>query len=216
MRIVLMGAPGAGKGTQARKMVATFGIPQIASGDLLRAAVAAGTELGRKVKSAMDAGSRVPNALVVDLIRHRLREPDTRQGFILAGFPRNTVQAEALEDLLGAIEARQDHLDHAIQIDVPFAELKQRLSGRLFCSGCGAVFNTRSAPPRTEGICDLCGENLVRRDEDNEGTVDKRLKSHEEETAALLDYYHQRHLLRHVNGTRDIELVFDEIRELLA
>ncbi|MBS3799684.1 MAG: nucleoside monophosphate kinase, partial [Thioalkalivibrio sp.] len=172
--------------------------------------------LGRKVKSAMDAGSRVPNALVVDLIRHRLREPDTRQGFVLAGFPRNTVQAEALEDLLGAIEARQDHLDHAIQIDVPFTELKQRLSGRLFCSGCGAVFNARSAPPRTEGICDLCGENLVRRDEDNEGTLDKRLKSHEEETAALLDYYHHRHLLRHVNGTRDIELVFDEIRELLA
>lgn len=213
MRIVLMGAPGAGKGTQARKMVATFGIPQIASGELLRAAVAAGTELGRKVKSAMDAGSRVPNALVVDLIRHRLREPDTRQGFILAGFPRNTVQAEALEDLLGATAAG---LDHAIQIDVPFVELKQRLIGRLFCCGCGAVFNTRSVPPRTEGICDLCGENLVRRDEDNEGTVDKRLKSHEEESAALLDYYRHRDLLRHVNGTRDIELVFHEIRELLA
>ena len=213
MRIVLMGAPGSGKGTQARKMVATFGIPQISSGDLLRAAVAAGTELGRKAKSAMDAGALVSDAVVLDLIRHRLREPDAGQGFILAGFPRNTVQAETLEELLAATEAP---LNHAIQIDVPFAELKERLTGRLFCSGCGAVYNTHSLPPRTEGICDLCGEKLVRRDDDNEGTVGKRLKVHAEETAPLLDYYHRRGLLRHVNGTRDIELVFHEIRELLA
>lgn len=213
MRIVLMGAPGSGKGTQAKKMVATFGIPQISTGDLLRAAVTARTELGKKVENAMDSGQLVPNDLVLGLIRERLQEPDAQKGFILDGFPRNVAQAEALDTMLERIESP---LDQAIQIDVPFEELKQRLTGRVSCGDCGAVFNTHTFPPQKEGICDLCGGELVHRADDTEKTVVNRLKVYEEQTQPLIEYYASRDLLKHVNGTRDIELIFDEIRQLLS
>ncbi|WP_038053464.1 adenylate kinase [Thioalkalivibrio sp. ALJ1] len=212
MRIVLMGAPGSGKGTQAKKMVATFGIPQISTGDLLRAAIAAETELGLKVKSAMDAGQLVPDDLVLGMIRERLQEPDAQQGFILDGFPRNVAQAEALDAMLADIESP---LDRAIQIDVPFDELKQRLTGRVSCGDCGAVFNTHSFPPQKGGVCDLCGGALIHRADDNEETVVNRLRVYEEQTQPLIEYYDRHGLLNHVNGTRDIELIFDEIRQLL-
>ncbi|WP_018873402.1 adenylate kinase [Thioalkalivibrio sp. ALJ16] len=213
MRIVLMGAPGSGKGTQAKKMVATFGIPQISTGDLLRAAVAAETELGKKAKSAMDAGQLVPDDLVLGLIRDRLQEPDAQKGFILDGFPRNVAQAEALDQMLSDIESP---LDRAIQIDVPFEELKQRLTGRVSCGDCGAVFNTHTFPPQKEGVCDLCGGELIHRADDNEETVVNRLKVYEEQTQPLIEYYDDHGLLKHINGTRDIELIFDEIRQLLS
>ncbi|WP_018949822.1 adenylate kinase [Thioalkalivibrio sp. ALMg11] len=213
MRIVLMGAPGSGKGTQAKKMVATFGIPQISTGDLLRAAVAAETELGKQAKSAMDAGQLVPDDLVLGLIRDRLQEPDAQKGFILDGFPRNVAQAEALDTMLSDIESP---LDRAIQIDVPFEELKQRLTGRVSCGDCGAVFNTHTFPPQKEGVCDLCGGELLHRADDNEETVVNRLKVYEEQTQPLIEYYDGHGLLKHINGTRDIELIFDEIRQLLS
>jgi len=213
MRIVLMGAPGSGKGTQAKKMVTTFGIPQISTGDLLRAAVAAETELGLKAKSAMDAGQLVPDDLVLGLIRDRLQEPDAQKGFILDGFPRNVVQAEALDEMLAGIDSP---LDRAIQIDVPFEELKKRLTGRVTCGDCGAVFNTHTFPPKKEGVCDVCGGELVHRADDNEETVVNRLKVYDEQTRPLIEYYDKHGLLKHINGTRDIELIFDEIRQLLA
>lgn len=213
MRIVLMGAPGSGKGTQAKKMVTTFGIPQISTGDLLRAAVAAETELGLKAKSAMDAGQLVPDDLVLGLIRDRLQEPDAQKGFILDGFPRNVVQAEALDEMLAGIDSP---LDRAIQIDVPFEELKKRLTGRVTCGDCGAVFNTHTFPPKKEGVCDVCGGELVHRADDNEETVVNRLKVYDEQTRPLIEYYDKHGLLKHINDTRDIELIFDEIRQLLA
>ncbi|WP_019625650.1 adenylate kinase [Thioalkalivibrio sp. ALJT] len=213
MRIVLMGAPGSGKGTQAKKMVATFGIPQISTGDLLRAAVAAETELGKQARSAMDAGQLVPDELVLGLIRDRLQEPDAQKGFILDGFPRNVAQAEALDQMLNDIGSP---LDRAIQIDVPFEELKQRLTGRVSCGDCGAVFNTHTFPPQKEGVCDLCGGELIHRADDNEETVVNRLKVYEDQTRPLIEYYDGHGLLKHINGTRDIELIFDEIRQLLS
>lgn len=213
MRIVLMGAPGSGKGTQAKKMIATFGIPQISTGDLLRAAMAAQTELGKQVESAMNAGQLVPDDLVLGLIRDRLQEPDAQKGFILDGFPRNVAQAEALDRMLEDLDAP---LDQAIQIDVPFDELKQRLTGRLSCGDCGAVFNSHTFPPKQEGVCDLCGGELIHRADDNEKTVVNRLKVYEEQTQPLIEYYTRRDLLKHVNGTRDIALIFDEIVQLLS
>ncbi|WP_018649281.1 MULTISPECIES: adenylate kinase [unclassified Thioalkalivibrio] len=213
MRIVLMGAPGSGKGTQAKKMVATFGIPQISTGDLLRAAMAAQTELGKQVESAMNAGQLVPDDLVLGLIRDRLQEPDAQKGFILDGFPRNVAQAETLDTMLEKLGAP---LDQAIQIDVPFDELKQRLTGRVSCGDCGAVFNSHTFPPQQEGVCDLCGGELVHRADDTEKTVVNRLKVYEEQTQPLIEYYARRGLLKHVNGTRDIALIFDEVRQLLG
>ncbi|WP_017925716.1 adenylate kinase [Thioalkalivibrio sp. HL-Eb18] len=213
MRIVLMGAPGSGKGTQAKKMVATFGIPQISTGDLLRAAMAAQTDLGKQVESAMNAGQLVPDDLVLGLIRDRLQEPDAQKGFILDGFPRNVAQAETLDTMLEELGAP---LDQAIQIDVPFEELKQRLTGRVSCGDCGAVFNSHTFPPQREGVCDLCGGELVHRADDTEKTVINRLKVYEEQTQPLIEYYARRDLLKHVNGTRDIALIFDEIRQLLG
>ncbi|WP_019024952.1 MULTISPECIES: adenylate kinase [unclassified Thioalkalivibrio] len=213
MRIVLMGAPGSGKGTQAKKMVATFGIPQISTGDLLRAAMAAQTDLGKQVESAMNAGQLVPDDLVLGLIRDRLQEPDAQNGFILDGFPRNVAQAETLDTMLEELGAP---LDQAIQIDVPFEELKQRLTGRVSCGDCGAVFNSHTFPPQQEGVCDLCGGELVHRADDTEKTVINRLKVYEEQTQPLIEYYARRDLLKHVNGTRDIALIFDEIRQLLG
>ncbi|WP_018138662.1 MULTISPECIES: adenylate kinase [unclassified Thioalkalivibrio] len=213
MRIVLMGAPGSGKGTQAKKMVATFGIPQISTGDLLRAAMAAQTDLGKQVESAMNAGQLVPDDLVLGLIRDRLQEPDAQKGFILDGFPRNVAQAETLDTMLEKLGAP---LDQAIQIDVPFDELKQRLTGRVSCGDCGAVFNSHTFPPQQEGVCDLCGGELVHRADDTEKTVVNRLKVYEEQTQPLIEYYARRGLLKHVNGTRDIALIFDEVRQLLG
>lgn len=212
MRIVLMGAPGSGKATQARQLERTLGIPRIATGSLLRAAAAAGTAPGAQARQALDAGNLVPDPVVIEIIRERLREPDTNSGFVFEGFPRNLSQARAFDALLTELCTL---LDFVVQIDVPDDELQRRVLGRRVCSDCGAVFNTVSCPPRAPGVCDSCGGALVQRRDDTRETVARRLAVYAEQSPKLLDHYAQQSILQHVNGTRDSALVFDEIRALL-
>ncbi|MGV6857487.1 MAG: adenylate kinase [bacterium] len=207
MRLVLLGAPGSGKGTQAQKLVDRYEIPQISTGDLLRAAVKSGSELGKKAKAAMDTGALVTDDIVLGMIKERLNEPDTKNGFILDGFPRNMAQAEALDALLQEVE---QPLDTALLIDVPLDLLLKRLTGRLTCSQCGAVFNKFTSPPKVEGVCDVCGGELIHRADDNEETISKRLKVYEEQTAPLIEYYRDGRLLE-VNGDGEVETIYNTI-----
>ncbi len=211
MRLVLLGAPGSGKGTQAQKLVERYQIPQISTGDLLRAAVKSGSELGKKAKAAMDAGALVTDDIVLGMIKERLNEPDTKNGFILDGFPRNIAQAEALDKLLDEL---QQPLDTALLIDVPFDLLLQRLTGRLTCGKCGAVYNKFTSPPKVEGVCDVCGGELIHRADDNEETITKRLKVYEEQTAPLIEYFRDGRLLE-VNGVGDVDEIYNTIVEKL-
>ena len=212
MRIVLLGAPGSGKGTQAARIEAKYGIPQISTGDLLRAAVAEGTPLGRMAKAAMDAGQLVSDEIVLGIIRERLRKPDARKGFILDGFPRNLAQAEALDQLL---EELGRPLQAVILIDVDFDALMQRLTGRYTCLSCGATYNIYSNPPRVDGICDRCGGTLHHRADDNEETIGNRLRVYETQTAPLIDYYDQQGKLRRVQGQAEVDDVFRAIARVL-
>lgn len=208
MRIVLLGAPGSGKGTQAQKLIDKYNIPQISTGDLLRAAVREGTELGKKAKIAMDAGELVTDDIVLGMIKERLAQPDTQGGFILDGFPRNLTQAAALDELLAGIE---QPLDTGLLIDVPHEILMKRLTGRLSCGGCGAVFNRYFTPPKEEGKCDACGGELIHRDDDNEETIGKRLAVYNEQTAPLVGYFDESDRLISVNGDGDINEIFNTI-----
>lgn len=212
MRIVLLGAPGSGKGTQAKRLVDHYGVVQISTGDLLRAAVAAGTELGRAAKSAMDAGQLVSDDIVLGMIRERLQQPDTSRGYILDGFPRNIPQAEALDSML---EELGQPLETAILLVVPFEDLLQRLTGRQTCADCGAVYNVHTNPSKEPGICDVCGGKLTQRDDDNEETVSRRLKVFEDQTAPLIDYYATQGKLSSVDGTRDIDTITDDFHDIL-
>lgn len=208
MRIVLLGAPGSGKGTQGQKLVERYVIPQVSTGDLLRAAVSEGSPLGLEAKDYMDAGQLVPDRVVLGMIRERLARPDATKGYILDGFPRNLVQAEALDHLL--TETGQP-LDLALLIDVDITTLKHRLLGRLTCSGCGAVFNTYTSPPRVAKVCDACGGELVHRADDNEATIDKRLRVYEEQTKPLIDYYALDNRLKRIDGIGDMDTIFAAI-----
>ncbi len=215
MRTVLLGAPGSGKGTQGVVLSKKFNIPQISTGDLLRAAVKAGTELGKKAKSAMDAGALVSDDIVIGLIRERLSEADAQNGYILDGFPRNIPQAEALDEMLQQLG---QPLQGVVLLDVPFDELMQRLTGRRTCKDCGAIYNIYLSPPKTEGHCDRCGGELFQREDDNEETIANRLKVYEEQTAPLVGYYQKQDKLHAIPGTGDIDeitnkvgAVFDEI-----
>ncbi|WP_038088403.1 adenylate kinase [Acidihalobacter prosperus] len=208
MRIVLLGAPGSGKGTQGQKLVERYGIPQVSTGDLLRAAVSDGSALGREAKGYMDAGQLVPDSVVLGMIRERLTRPDAARGYILDGFPRNLVQAEALDQMLA--ETGQP-LDLALLIDVDITTLKQRLLGRLTCSACGAVYNSYTSPPRRPGVCDQCGGELVHRADDNEATIDKRLGVYEAQTMPLIEYYAGDNRLRRIAGIGDIDTIFAAI-----
>lgn len=208
MRIVLLGAPGSGKGTQGQRLVERYAIPQISTGDLLRSAVAAGTALGRKAKSSMDAGQLVPDDVVLGMIRERLAQDDARNGFILDGFPRNRAQAEALDDVL---EELGQPLDLALLIDVDIDTLKKRLLGRLTCVQCGAVFNAITNPPKTAGVCDVCGGELRHRADDNEATISARLEVYEAQTKPLINYYAERGELIRVPGIGEIGSIFDTI-----
>ncbi|APZ44120.1 adenylate kinase [Acidihalobacter ferrooxydans] len=208
MRIVLLGAPGSGKGTQGKRLVTRYAIPQIATGDLLRAAVADGSELGREAKNYMDAGQLVPDTVVLGMIRERLARPDAQNGFILDGFPRNRAQAEALDDLLADLG---QPLDVALLIDVDIDILKQRILGRLTCIQCGAVFNAYTNPPRTEGICDVCGGELQHRADDNADTIGARLDVYEAQTKPLIEYYSARDDLIRVSGLGEIDDIFATI-----
>jgi len=209
MRLIFLGPPGAGKGTQARALAQEWGVPQIATGEMLREAVAAGTPLGREAQRIMERGALVPDDVMIGLIAERLRQPDAARGFILDGFPRTIAQAEALDRLLEDLGAG---LDAVVYFDVAEPELLRRLTGRRLCRQCQAAFHQVSAPPRRDGVCDRCGGDLHQRDDDREDTVRTRLEVYGRQTAPLLDYYRGRGLLATINGEGGIEAIHDAIR----
>lgn len=212
MRIVLLGAPGAGKGTQAKKLIEKYGIPQISTGDLLRAAVAAGTQLGKEAKSYMDKGELVPDSVVLGMVEERLKQDDCKKGYILDGFPRNTAQAEALDKMLGSLNMP---LDAALSVDVPFEDLMKRLTGRRTCKSCGQMYNVYFSPPKKEGVCDKCGGELFQRDDDKEETIKKRLEVYSAQTAPLIDYYKKKGILKTVAGVGSIDDIFKNVCAVL-
>lgn len=213
MRMVFLGAPGAGKGTQARLIAETHGIPQISTGDILRAAVREGTPLGREAQGYMERGELVPDAVMVGLIRERLSCADCAKGFILDGFPRTMEQAAALDALLGELEKP---LTHVFDVEVPREELLTRLTGRRVCRNCSASFHVAFNPPQAEGICDHCGGELFQRADDNAQTVGKRLDVYVEQTRPLTEYYRSKGLLRTIDGQRPIAEIQREFDELLG
>jgi adenylate kinase len=208
MKIIMLGAPGAGKGTQAKKLAAKYDIPHISTGDIFRANIKNGTELGSKAKVFMDQGLLVPDELVVDLIMDRFEQPDCEKGYVLDGFPRTIPQAKALD---AALAGKNDAIEYAIDVDVPDAEIISRMSGRRACVGCGATYHLVTIPPKTEGICDVCQGELILRDDDKPETVEKRLKVYHEQTQPLIDYYSQKGILKSVDGTKSPETAFSEI-----
>ena len=212
MRIVLLGAPGSGKGTQAKLLVDKYKIPQIATGELLRTAVSAGTELGRKAKAAMDAGQLVSDDIVLGIIQERLARPDAKGGFVLDGFPRNIPQAQALDAMLARLG---QPLQLALLVDVDSEVLMKRLTGRRNCGNCGAIYNIYFSPPKTPGKCDKCGGVLEHRSDDNEDTVRNRLKVYEEQTAPLVSYYKAQGKLRTVRGVGTINDIFKNISDVI-
>ncbi len=213
MRVILLGPPGAGKGTQAQRLTQTLGIPQVSTGDILRAAAVEGTPLGREAKAYMDQGALVPDGVVIGIIRERLAAPDCARGYILDGFPRTAAQAEALGETLQALGTP---LTAVLSITVDPEELVRRLSGRRTCGNCGAAYHMETAPPRRAGLCDRCGGALLQREDDREETIRKRLAVYREQTAPLVAYYRGRGLLREVDGRGDIDDVFARVCRLLG
>ncbi len=213
MKIIMLGAPGAGKGTQAKKIAAKYDIPHISTGDIFRANIKNGTELGNKAKTYMDQGLLVPDDLVVDLVVDRVKQDDCAKGYVLDGFPRTIPQAEALDKALAAIGEK---MDYAIDVDVPDENIVHRMSGRRACVGCGATYHLEYAPTKTEGICDACGKELILRDDDKPETVKKRLGVYHEQTQPLIDYYTNAGILKTVDGTVDINVVFQTIVDILG
>jgi len=213
MRIVLLGAPGAGKGTQAKKLIEKYGMPQISTGDLLRAAVGAGTPLGKEAKSYMDKGELVPDRVVLGMVEERLKQDDCKKGYILDGFPRNTAQAEALDKMLASLNMQ---LTAALSVDVPFEDLMKRLTGRRTCKACGQMYNMYFKPPAKEGVCDKCSGELFQRDDDKEATIKKRLEVYNAQTAPLIDYYGKKGIVKTVSGTGSIDDIFKKVTEALG
>ena len=211
--IILLGAPGAGKGTQSKALEKILEIPQISTGDILRANVKNNTELGLKAKDYMDRGALVPDELVVEMVVARLNANDCSEGFILDGFPRNVKQAGALEETLLELGKK---LDVVIGIEVQTDELVRRLSGRRVCRGCGAVFHIIFNPPSNEGVCDGCGGELCQRDDDREETIKARLKVYDEETHPLIDYYNEKELYKAVRGVGTVEEISDLILKTIG
>ncbi len=212
MRLVLLGAPGAGKGTQAKKLVDKYGIPQISTGDILRKAVADGTPLGKEAKSSMDKGELVPDSVVIGLVKERLAQNDCKKGYILDGLPRNTAQAEALDDVLATMKMP---ITTALSVDVDKNDLMKRLTGRRTCKNCQQMFNIHFTPPKKEGVCDRCGGDLYQRDDDKEETIRNRLDVYEQATAPLIDYYQKKNILRSVEGVGSIDEIFKKICSVL-
>lgn len=213
MKIIMLGAPGAGKGTQAEKIAGKYGVPHISTGDIFRANIKEGTELGKKAKTYMDQGLLVPDELVVELVADRIQQEDCANGFVLDGFPRTIPQAEALDEALAKMGER---MDYAIDVNVPDENIINRMSGRRACLECGATYHIVSIPPKVEGICDKCGSKLVLRDDDKPETVRKRLEVYHEQTQPLIDYYQKQDILRTVDGTLPMEAVFGSIVEILG
>jgi adenylate kinase len=208
MNLILLGPPGAGKGTQAQKMVERYRIPQISTGDILRAAVKESTPLGMKAKGFMDKGQLVPDEIVIGIIEKRLKAKDCDPGFILDGFPRTIPQAEALQSILTKIGKK---IDHVINIEVDSEELVRRLTGRRTCKNCGAMFHLFFQPPKKDGSCDRCGGALYQRADDKEETIRTRLKEYEKQTAPLIQYYQQKKTLRSIQGMGGPDQIFDQI-----
>ena len=213
MKIIMLGAPGAGKGTQAKKIAAKYNIPHISTGDIFRANIKNGTELGKKAKTYMDQGLLVPDELVVDLVVDRVNQEDCKEGYVLDGFPRTIPQAEALDV---ALEKLGQKVDYAIDVDVPDENIVHRMGGRRACVGFGATNHLQYAPTKVEGICDTCGKELILRDDDKPETVKKRLGVYHEQTQPLIDYYTKAGILTTVDGTIDIEDVFQTIVKILG
>ncbi|MCI1305419.1 MAG: adenylate kinase [Lachnospiraceae bacterium] len=212
MRIIMLGAPGAGKGTQAKMISEKYGIPHISTGDIFRSNIKNGTELGRKAKTYMDQGQLVPDELTCDLVVDRIAQDDAKNGYVLDGFPRTIPQAEALKS---ALEKRGEKIDFAIDVDVPDENIVTRMSGRRACVSCGATYHIVYNPPKQEGICDVCGKELVLRDDDKPETVKKRLEVYHSQTQPLIDYYKKDGVLVRVDGTQEIDTIFSQIQKLL-
>ncbi len=213
MKIIMLGAPGAGKGTQAKQIADKYGIPHISTGDIFRANIKNGTELGKKAKEYMDQGALVPDELTCDLVMDRIAQDDAKNGFVLDGFPRTIPQAEALT---AALEKIGQKMDFAIDVDVPDENIVNRMSGRRACLNCGATYHIVSIPPKQEGICDRCGSKIVLRDDDKPETVQKRLTVYHEQTQPLIDYYKKQGILQSVDGTVPMEEVFRSIVAILG
>ena len=213
MKIIMLGAPGAGKGTQAKMIADKYGVPHISTGDIFRANIKNGTELGMEAKKYMDQGLLVPDELVVDLVVDRVNQDDCKNGYVLDGFPRTIPQAEVLDSELTKLG---DHIDYAINVDVPDENIVKRMSGRRACLTCGATYHIEHVPPKKEGICDVCGSELVLRDDDKPETVKNRLNVYHEQTQPLIDFYTEKGVLKTVDGTVPMEEVFAAITAILG
>ena len=212
MGIILLGPPGAGKGTQAKKLTQAFAIPQISTGDMLRAAVKNGTALGKQAKAFMDAGGLVPDEVVIGIVKERLAEPDCGKGFILDGFPRTIPQAEALDRVTKELGKE---IRFVLSLEVDQNDLMERLCGRRTCTGCGAMYHVKFNPPKAEGKCDKCGTALIQRDDDKEATITNRLANYNKATAPLLDYYRNTGKIRSVMASGEIDAIYTEIVKIL-
>ncbi len=212
MKIIMLGAPGAGKGTQAKRIADKWKIPHISTGDIFRANIKNGTELGMEAKKYMDQGALVPDELTVKILLDRVAAKDCENGYVLDGFPRTIPQAEVLDK---ALSEMGDSIDYAINVDVPDDSIINRMSGRRACVSCGATYHIEFAPTKTEGICDRCGKELILRDDDKPETVKKRLMVYHEQTQPLIDYYAGKNILKSVDGTKDMKEVFKDIQAIL-
>lgn len=213
MKIIMLGAPGAGKGTQAKKIAEQYGIPHISTGDIFRANIKGGTELGMKAKSYMDQGQLVPDDVTIGMLLDRISEADCGGGYVLDGFPRTIPQAESLTK---ALESRGEKMDYAVNVDVPDAAIVERMSGRRACLSCGATYHVVYNAPAKENVCDACGEALVLRDDDKPETVQKRLSVYHDQTQPLIEYYQKAGILVTVDGTQDLNQVFQAITAVLG
>lgn len=213
MKIIMLGAPGAGKGTQAKKIAAKYGIPHISTGDIFRANIKGGTELGMKAKTFMDQGMLVPDEITIGMLMERIHEEDCKNGYVLDGFPRTIPQAESLTE---ALKGMGEAIDYAVNVDVPDENIVSRMGGRRACVACGATYHVEFNAPKTEGVCDTCGEKLVLRDDDKPETVQKRLNVYHEQTQPLIDYYKNAGVLKEVDGTKNMEAVFLDIVSILG
>ena len=213
MKIIMLGAPGAGKGTQAKMIADKYGVPHISTGDIFRANIKNGTELGMEAKKYMDPGLLVPDELTVRILLDRVAQDDCKNGYVLDGFPRTIPQAEVLDSELTKLG---DHIDYAINVDVPDENIVKRMSGRRACLTCGATYHIEHVPPKKEGICDVCGSELVLRDDDKPETVKNRLNVYHEQTQPLIDFYTEKGVLKTVDGTVPMEEVFAAITAILG
>jgi adenylate kinase len=213
MNIILIGPPGAGKGTQATRMIERLQVPQISTGDMFRAAVKEGTPMGKKAKECMDKGALVPDEVVIGVVNERFQKPDCKKGFILDGFPRTLDQAKALDELLKKLGTK---LDHVVVIEVPDDYLVERLTGRRTCKGCNYMHHIKFDPPKKEGVCDKCGAELYQRDDDKEATIRQRLTNYHNQTSPLIEYYGKQNVVRMIKGTGSMEQVQDAVKAAIG